>query len=92
MSGGYFEYAQYRFEDVAAEIDRLISRNNSVVKDEWGNDIGYHFPSGIIERFKEAAHTIRRAEEMVHRIDWLVSEDDGEEEFMSRWDEEVRGH
>lgn len=90
MSGGYFDYAQYRMEDVATEIDELIKINDNAEKDEWGDHIGYHFPPEIIERFKEAAHVTRRAQEMIQRIDWLVSGDDGEESFMTRWDNEVR--
>ena len=90
MSGGHFGFLQYRMEDIAYEIEYLIKINDSTKKDEWGEDIGYHFPPEIIERFKEAAHTTRQAQEMIHRIDWLVSGDDGEEEFMSRWDDEVR--
>jgi hypothetical protein len=27
---------------------------------------------------------------MAQRVDWLVSDDDGEESFMTRWDREVR--
>ena len=90
MSGGHFDYAQFRMEDIAVEIDRLIEKNDSTEKDEYGDDIGYHYPLEIIERFREAAHTIRQAREMAQQIDWLVSGDDGEESFMSRWNDEVR--
>ena len=90
MSGGHFSYAQYRMEDIAEELDRLIDENNSTEKNYWGSDIGFHYPPHIIERFKEAVHTIRQAQEMAQRVDWLVSGDDGEETFMSRWDNEVR--
>jgi len=89
MSGGHFGYAQYRMDDIVYEIENLIKINDSTKKDEWGDDLGYHFPPEIIERFKEAAHTTRRAHKMIHRIDWLVSGDDGEETFMTRWDNEV---
>lgn len=82
MSGGHFDYLQYHMEDIAIEIDELIDKNDS--------DDGYHYPPHIIERFAEASHTIKQALEMVQRVDWLVSGDDGEESFMSRWDNEVR--
>ena len=90
MSGVFFDYAQYRMEDIAAKIDDLISENDSTEKDSFGENVSYHFPPKIIERFRQAAHTIRRAQEMAQRVDWLVSGDDGEESFMSRWDNEVR--
>ncbi len=90
MSGGHFNYAQYRMEDIAIEIDRLVDENDSTEKDSWGEDISLHYPPEIIERFRQAAHTIRQAQEMAQRVDWLVSGDDGEESFMSRWNDEVR--
>jgi len=90
MSEGHFNYAQYRMEDIAVEIDRLISDNKSLKKNDYGEALGYHYPPEIIKRFKEAAHTIRKAQEMAQRVDWLVSGNDGEESFMSRWDDGVR--
>jgi len=83
MSGGHFDYVQYRIEDLASEVDELIKNNDD-------EDLGYHFSSQIIYRFKEAAHVAKQAAEMVQRIDWLVSGDDSEEDFLTRWTEEVR--
>lgn len=90
MSGGYFDYNQYRVEQIAEDIEHLIEINDDETKDEWGDTKGYGFRPEIIERFKEAAHTLRQAAEMAKRVDWLVSCDDGEDSFMSRWDKEVR--
>ena len=71
MSGGHFEYQQYRIEDIASSIDELIESNDDKSLDEWGQVRGCGFGSEIIERFKEAAHTLRRAAEMAQRVDWL---------------------
>ena len=90
MSGGHFDFAQCHMKDIACEIENLIKINDSTKKDEREYDLGYHFPPKIIERFKEAAHTTIRAYKMIQRIDWLVSGDDSEEAFMSRWDSEVQ--
>ena len=76
MSGGYFEYQQYRFNDVANDIDRLIAKND--------------FDKDIMDKFKETSHWCKRCAEMVQRIDWLVECDDSEESFLRRWDKEVR--
>jgi len=89
MSGGHFDYAQHRIEDIADSIDKLVEENDSTEKDEWGNDIGRHYPSDIINQFKETAHTLRRAQAMAQRVDYLVSDDDGEETFRERWANEV---
>ena len=86
MSGGYFDHQDFRIEEIAIEIKRLIVNNEE--KDEWGHANNY--PQDIIEKFKEAAYTLRRAAEMTHRVDYLVSGDDGEDSFRERWKEEVR--
>jgi len=89
MSGGHFEYAQYHIGEIADSIEELVRTNDSTEKDEWGSEIGHHYPDDIIEKFKEAAHTLRRAHAMAQRVDWLVSGDDGEEAFRKRWDAEL---
>jgi len=80
MSGGHFDYNQYRIEEIADDIDRLIRTNNS----------RRDYPPDILNKFREAEHTLRQAADMVQRVDWLVSCDDGEESFRSRWAKEVR--
>jgi hypothetical protein len=86
MSGGHFDYIQFRFEEIADEIDRLISTNNK--KNDYGHS--RDFNEKTLNKFREASYTIRRTAEMATRIDWLVSGDDGEESFHERWEEEVR--
>lgn len=90
MSGGHFDYIQHRFEDIAQSIDELIKNNDDPTLNEWGEPNGYHFDSEIIEKFRETAYTVRQAAEMVHRVDYLVSGDDGEESFKRRWNATVR--
>lgn len=90
MSGGHFEYNQYRVREIAEGIERLIATNDDETNNEWGERKGYGFPPGVIERFKEAAHTLNQAADMAQRVDWLVSGDDSEDSFLSRWDKEVR--
>lgn len=82
MSGGHFDYNQYRCQDMAGDIDESL--------DEWGDRKGRGYPSEIIEKFREASHALRQAGEMAQRVDWLVSGDDGYDSFLERWEEEVR--
>ena len=70
MSGGYFDYIQFRIDDAATAVGVLITANN--------------YSPEIIEKFKEAQETLKKAATMLNRIDWLVSGDDGEETFMCR--------
>lgn len=89
MSGGHFDYAQYRIEDIAREIDELIEKNEDTSLDSFGCVIGNFYPKEIIDKFDEARKTLRLSAAMAQRIDYLVSGDDGEESFLSRWHEEV---
>ena len=90
MSGGHFNYRQAEVGYIADEIEHLIRHNEDKAKDAYGYQIGREYPPEIIERFREAAHTLRQAAEMAQRVDWLVSGDDGEDSFTKRWDAEVR--
>lgn len=90
MSGGHFEYGQYRIREIAEDIERLVATNDDQTKNEWGDPKGRGYPPEVIEKFKEAAHTLERAADMAQRVDWLVSGDDGEDSFMRRWEKEVR--
>lgn len=75
MSGGYFDYTQYRINDAADSIRRVIS----------AGDID---DPEILKRFKLAAETCDRAAKMMQRVDWLLSCDDGPESFLRRWAED----
>jgi hypothetical protein len=90
MSGGHFNYDQYRVTQIADEVKQLIESNNDESENEYGGTVGLFYDAAIIEKFIEAEHWLRRAAEMAQRIDWLVSGDDGPECFMRRWDKEVR--
>lgn len=90
MSGGHFDYRQYQIEIIAEEIEDLVKNNDDKTLDAWGICKGYGFSKETIEKFKEAAHTLRQAAEMAQRVYWLVSADDSEDTFMERWNGEVR--
>ena len=89
MSGGYFDYTQYKIGQIADEIEHLIETNDSDELNDWGDLIGRGYQPEVIERFRLAIATLRKAEVMAQRIDWLVSDDDGEESFLRRWDEDL---
>ena len=88
MSGGFFQYQQYILQDIAAEIDEIIETNDSTDTNSYGEDISYHLPPEILEKFKRTSHTLKQVAKMVQRVDWLLSGDDGEETFLERWQED----
>jgi len=81
MSGGRFDYVQYKFDDVAESIRKYRER-------EMENP-EFPLPEDIAAKFDEAARTCEIAAAMVQRVDWLVSGDDGYDCFRERWIVEV---
>ena len=73
MSGGHWDYLQYRLTDIIDDI-----------KDE---SEGY--PEEVIAEFKKGAEQIAKAQIYMQRIDWLLSGDDGEESFLKRLKEDL---
>lgn len=84
MSGGYFDYAQYRISQIAEDIDTVIFNNGSSQLDEYGDRLSCDLPPDIIEEFKRAANAMRLAYIYAQRCDWLLSGDDGEDSFRAR--------
>jgi len=84
MSGGYFEYDQYKIEEIADKILRLVERN---IRTTYNGEIKYS--DETISKFIDAEKTLRLGATMAQRIDWLESGDDSEESFHERWKEEV---
>ena len=89
MSGGHFDYDQYRIGQIADSIQTLINSNDSEERDRWGDRFGRGYKPEVIARFREAVVALRRAEVYAQRIDWLVSGDDGEESFLRRLAEDL---
>jgi len=89
MSGGHFEYQQYRLENIALEIESLIRSNGDEALNEWGDRIGRHYSEETVREFKTAVHLLRQAGIYAHRIDWLVSGDDDEESFHEQLAEDL---
>ena len=105
MSGGHWDYVQYRFTDVADDIDKLVKKNGKPkTKEElddeywcdndWYNkypeDLNhYKYREEVIEEFKKAANAIRIAQIYIQRMDWLLSGDDGEDSFLERIKEDL---
>ena len=105
MSGGHFDYDQYKIGYMADSIESLIERSGrkktkEELKDENWRDpewyekypedlYHYKYPDEVIVEFKNAVRILRMAEVYAHRVDWLVSGDDGEETFLRRLKEDL---
>ena len=84
MSGGHFDYDQYKIGQIADGIEQLIIDNNSTEDDRYGFQKGRFYSEETIVEFKDGITFLRLAEIYAQRIDWLVSGDDGEKTFHER--------
>ena len=105
MSGGTFDYNQYRIRDIARRVEYEISKNGKPKTQrelkaeswrdpswykEYPEDLNhYKYPDEVIAEFKKAYEMLRKAEIYAQRIDWLLAGDDGEESFLKRLKEDM---
>ena len=93
MSGGHFDYQQYRIREIADSVEQII-RNNGKLKPEedrnhFDSDYYSNYSPEVIKKMKKGLEILRKAEVYAQRIDWLVSGDDGEDSFLERLDEDL---
>ena len=100
MSGGRFEYFQYKIRMIADDIEQEIinsgrKKTPEEIKyeawrtkewfEQYPEDLNhYEYPPEIIEEFKNVVLALHIAEVYTQRVDWLLSGDDGEESFLKR--------
>lgn len=90
MSGGFFDYDQYKVRYIAEAIEQLIIKNRKHKRKNdrysWEEEgiLYSDYEPEIIEKFKEAVVALMLAERYAHRIDWMESGDDSEESFLIR--------
>lgn len=106
MSGGRFDYDQYKIGYIADAIEGEIERSGrpktrqELKEETWNDDEWYRkypedlnhykYPDEVIEKFKEGVMFLRKAQVYAQRIDWLLSGDDGEESFLRRLEEDLK--
>lgn len=95
MSGGRFQYKQYDIEIIAETIESIISKNRKPIdpKDRkpWDDsEFYYDYPDEVIEKFKLAVKHLKIAAVYAQRVDWLLSGDDGEDNFFIRLEEDLK--
>ncbi len=106
MSGGRFEYNQYKIRAIADSIDWEIRRigkekTEEELKNEFWKDpswyekypedkFHYKYPDEVVREFHKAVYILRLAEIYAQRVDWLLSGDDGDETFIERLAEDKK--
>jgi len=72
MSGGHFDYQEFRLEEIGSEIKKICT------------DKEYEFSKETWKEFNRASALLSTASIYIHRIDYLLCGDDGEDTFHER--------
>lgn len=105
MSGGFFNYQQYRIAEIIETLQEIVNENKiemtqqEIDEQPWlskdflnkypEKKFKYNYSDEIILKFKEGLEALEKARIYAHRIDWLLSGDDSEENFLIRLNEEL---
>ena len=84
MSGGFFDYDQYRIGNIIDGIEREINRQ------EQGLNEYLTLEPTTIDKLHDAVYYLKVAQTYAQRVDWLLSGDDGETSFCERLAEDLR--
>jgi len=96
MSGGHFDYSQYRIYDIVDSIERELNRqgkekpknelySTEEFYEEYPNEKYYPiYPEIIQKKMRDAVKQLKIAAVYAQRIDWFLSGDDSEETFIER--------
>ena len=89
MSGGHFDYQQYKIQYIADQIKEEID-NNKIKPEYWCGDWnGQVYSDETIKEFEKAIEYLELAQIYANRCDWLFSGDDGEDTFHERLKTEI---
>lgn len=102
MSGGAFEYNQYRINDIIDDIKSEIDNNGKEIPEEdrldtkgwydkYPEDKYYaEYSDDVIKEMKKSIYFLERAYVYSQRIDWYLSGDDGEDSFFERLESDLK--
>ena len=105
MSGGHWDYIQFRITEVIENVKDLVKKNGKLkTKEELSNgsyydpeyfekypDEKYHteYAPEVVAEFKKGIEIIAQAQIYMQRLDWMLSGDDGPETFLERLKEDL---
>lgn len=91
MSGGHWDYFQYRLEEVVDDLKMAINNNGKKItaeEAEWlcplEKEDSFHreFSKETLEGFRKVIETVSKAHLYINSVDRLMSGDDGEDDFI----------
>ena len=102
MSGGAFDYKQFHIQQIAEEIQHELDKQGRVKDKEELYMMGDYYekypeerfyptyPKAVQDRMLEAVAALELAHVYAQRVDWYLSDDDGDESFLRRLKEELK--
>jgi hypothetical protein len=84
MSGGHFNYEQYHISEIANSIENTIDNWNEKPTEWIDESCADKYSDATKKEFENAVMALRKAHVYAQRIDWLLSGDDGEDNFHKR--------
>ena len=94
MSGGAFEYNQYKIRQIWEIIQNELDKQGKEKQVQfWEKEYYDKYPEARFEKFygddvqqifKDGIEALKKAEIYTKRIDWFLSGDDGEDSLVSR--------
>ncbi len=77
MSGGAFDYIQYRIDEVADQLAKHAAAED------------FQYSNSTRGIFVNTVERLKYASVLLNRIDWLLSGDDGEKTFYKRLEDDL---
>ena len=97
MSGGAFDYNQYKIREIHEQIQEELNKQGKERPKEdlkWFDKeylekypedrFEYVYREDVQQIFKDGIEILKKAEIYAQRIDWYLSGDDGEDSLISR--------
>lgn len=86
MSGGAFDYDNYKIDETARLIQLFLDKQTD---SDWDKEFLDSLRPETVAVIKDAVYQIEKAAILAHRIDYLLSGDDGEDSFHRRIKEDL---
>jgi hypothetical protein len=96
MSGGYFNYENYKIDEIADQVERLINAAEKGASGdesdatEWEKDLFANGSTELKAALRDASICLLKAACYAKRLDWLLAGDDGEETFLKKLNEQLK--
>ena len=83
MSAGNWDYAQHRIREAAVDVNESAREYSGDGHRYHGITLSQHVL--VAHRLKELAKALELQADRMHRLDMLLSSDDGIDTFMEKW-------